>query len=37
MRMPLSEAPFEAGADADEDLDLPWSRDTGGDREPQKG
>lgn len=37
MRMPLSEAPFEAGDDADEDLDLPWSRDPDRERGPQKG
>ena len=37
MRMPLSETPFEADTDADDDLDLPWSRDMDRESGPQKG
>ena len=37
MRMPLSEAPFEADDDADDDLDLPWSRAMDRESGPQKG
>lgn len=37
MRLPLEVDAFEPGIDAEEDLDLPWSREPGSDREFGKG
>ena len=36
MRLPLEAGAFEPGMDADEDLDLPWSRESADDRRSEK-